>query len=119
MPSVSKMKKRTDYLYNNCDDIFRLTIPAARIATAKLLSKRYSMNQSEIARRLGIAQPAVSKYLKGRYTGKIRKLESMIERKGLAQKAARAAAANSRGVSARIDELASSAALVKAAALLL
>ena len=104
-------------MYTNCDEVFKLTIPAVRIAAAKSLSKRYSMSQSEIAKRLGIAQPAISKYLKGRYTAPIKRLESVVERRRLAEPVARLAAGRNgrRSVSEKIDEIASSELLVREA----
>ena len=104
-------------MYTNCDEVFKLTIPAVRIATAKSLARKYAMSQSEIAKRLGIAQPAVSKYLSGKYTKNVRKLESMIERNKLEAQVSRMimSGVDRRAIAHKIDEIASSEYLVREA----
>jgi len=50
-------------------------LPAVRKILADRLSQSYGLNQSEIARKLAVTQPAVSQYLKGkRADGEIVKL---------------------------------------------
>ena len=104
-------------MYTNCDEIFKITIPAVRVVVAKSLSRKYKMNQSDIAKQLGVAQAAVSKYLSNRYSAKIAKIEKVIESKKLAQETIRIARSNhdKRIVSQSIDRLAASAPLVKEA----
>ena len=100
-------------MYTNCDEIFKITIPAVRVVVAKSLKKNYNMNQSEIAKSLGVAQAAVSKYLSNRYSTKIAKIEKVIESKKLAQGTIRIARnGDKRRVSQSIDRLASSSLLV-------
>lgn len=48
----------------------RIIVPAMRVAVAKKLSEK-GMSQVEIAKRLGVAQAAISKYLNGNYSKKI------------------------------------------------
>ena len=67
-------------MYTNCDEIFKITIPAVRIAVAKSLSKKYKMSQSDIAKQLGTTQAAISKYFDGNYSSKIAKVERVVER---------------------------------------
>ncbi len=57
----------------------RLAIPAVRVAVSDTLSKRHNMSETDIAKGLGIAQAAVSKYLSGNYSPKIRAIAKFIE----------------------------------------
>lgn len=104
-------------MYTNCDDVFKLTIPAVRVAVAKSLSNDYGMNQAEIAQRLGIAQAAVSKYLSNKYSRKIAALEKNIQQNRLERPIAKAIASkeDKKKVKLKIDRLASSENLVKTA----
>lgn len=104
-------------MYTNCDEIFKLTIPAARIAVARTLNKRYEMNQEQIARNLGLAQAAVSKYLNGRYSQKIKRVEWLIVKKRYAVPIARMIIAKKdrKSVLLKIDELAANGYVVKEA----
>ena len=104
-------------MYTNCDEIFKLTIPAARAAVAKALDKKYAMSQQQIAKSLGVAQAAISKYLSGRYSQKIKRVERVIEKrryevpiaKMIADKKGREA------VSLKVDKLAANGEVVKEA----
>ncbi len=58
-----------------CEKITKLLLPAVKIMIIKNLSKKYNLNQPEIAKSLGLTQAAVSKYLSGKYSVKIKKLE--------------------------------------------
>lgn len=64
----------------------KLIIPAARSLIAKELNHRYKMTEQEIAVRLGVAQAAVSKYLSGRYSDKIKAIEGRINKEWVAGK---------------------------------
>lgn len=55
----------------------RIIVPAMRVAVAKKLRER-GMRQAEIAKRLGVAQAAVSKYLNRGYSERIAILERRI-----------------------------------------
>lgn len=46
-----------------CEIMAKKVLPSVRVAVVRELTKRYGMNQSEIAEKLGITQPAVSQYL--------------------------------------------------------
>jgi len=46
-----------------CEIMAKKVLPSVRVAIVKELTEKYKMNQSEIAERLGITQPAVSQYL--------------------------------------------------------
>ena len=61
-----------------CSSITREMLPAVRAYTAEQLSRKYSMTQAEIAIRLGIAQVAVSKYLNGKYSEKVRRMKERV-----------------------------------------
>jgi predicted transcriptional regulator len=57
-----------------CEVVVKQIIPAVRVRTTK---KLYSagLTQEEIAKKLGLTQAAISKYLSGKYTQEIKKLE--------------------------------------------
>jgi predicted transcriptional regulator len=63
----------------NYEMALRLTIPAVRIAVSSTLSKKYAMSETDIAKNLGIAQAAVSKYLSENYSPKIGAIVKFIE----------------------------------------
>ena len=54
-------------------------IPAARAAMIKALSEKHSMNESTIARALGITQAAISKHLAKKYSNTIKELEGKVD----------------------------------------
>lgn len=58
-----------------CEVAIKFFIPAVRASVAKNLSKNYDMTQVNIASTLGVTQAAVSNYLTGKYSKKIKKLE--------------------------------------------
>lgn len=76
-------------MVSECDSMIRTTIPAVRIAVAKLLKSRYKMGQQEIAKRMGITQAAVSKYVNGNYSDKINRIVTRIKTGGSDKKIAR------------------------------
>ncbi|MEM5853102.1 MAG: helix-turn-helix domain-containing protein [Candidatus Aenigmatarchaeota archaeon] len=57
-----------------CEMIVKQIIPAVRVRTTKQLYAN-GMKQEDIAMKLGLTQAAISKYLTGKYTQEIRKLE--------------------------------------------
>ena len=69
-------------MYLDCDRAMRIIVPAMRVAVAKRLSEK-GMSQVEIAKRLGVAQAAVSKYLNSDYSKKIAVLERLITKRKL------------------------------------
>ena len=85
-----------------------------RIAVAKSLNRDYKMNQQQIAKNLGVAQAAVSKYLSNKYSPKIAKIEKLIVSKKLEKEIVRAANnEDKKKVTREIDGLASSRLLVE------
>lgn len=104
-------------MYTNCDEIFKLTIPAARAAIAKALDKKYAMSQQQIAKSLGVAQAAVSKYLSGRYSKRIKAVEKLIEGKRYEMPIAKMIAEreDKKSISSKVDELAANGYVVKEA----
>ena len=99
-----------------CERAIKLTLPAARASVAKRLKETYGMNQSEIAKSLGVAQAAVSKYLKSSYSDRVKKIEDAIKRAGLDKPAALAISKSDSRQSIRIlDGLASNDSIVKMA----
>lgn len=61
-----------------CKDIIRVVLPAVRASVAEEVHDKYSYSQEEIAKRLGVAQVAVSKYLNGRYSKEISQMKKYI-----------------------------------------
>ena len=59
-----------------CESIVKLFIPAIRAGVTKELYNEYNFNQVEIAKKLGITQAAVSKYIAGKYSKEIKSLEN-------------------------------------------
>ncbi|MEM5773157.1 MAG: helix-turn-helix domain-containing protein [Candidatus Aenigmatarchaeota archaeon] len=57
-----------------CEVMVRQIIPAVRVKATKQLYAK-GLKQEEIAKKLGLTQAAISKYLTGKYTEEIRKLE--------------------------------------------
>jgi predicted transcriptional regulator len=64
---------RTDY-----ENAVKEFLPALRARSAKIMATRYGINQLEIARLLKVTQAAVSKYLSGRYSLAVKKMESTL-----------------------------------------
>ena len=56
-------------------------LPALKARAAKILSEQYQMNQTKIANLLQITQAAVSKYLSGKYSLGVKRLESRLNEK--------------------------------------
>ncbi len=61
-----------------CEKAMRLTIPAVRIAVSCALSKEHGMSETLIAKRLGIAQAAVSKYISGNYSERVGRIVGAV-----------------------------------------
>ena len=57
----------------------KYTISAVRASASIRLIKEHDMKETEVAKSLGIAQAAVSKYISGRYSDKIRSLVVIIK----------------------------------------
>lgn len=47
-----------------CEKVFKDALPTIRALLVKDLTDRHGLNQVEVAKRLGITQPAVSQYLR-------------------------------------------------------
>ncbi|MEM2907963.1 MAG: helix-turn-helix domain-containing protein [Candidatus Hadarchaeales archaeon] len=47
-----------------CEEMFKDVLPTIRAILVKDLVERHNLNQVEVAKRLGITQPAVSQYLR-------------------------------------------------------
>ncbi len=52
-------------------------VPAARSLIAHALIEKYHMSEVEVAKRIGVAQAAISKYMTGKYSEKLK--ETMKE----------------------------------------
>jgi predicted transcriptional regulator len=61
-----------------CGRITRFILPAVRASVAQEMNEKYEYNQQEIANALGVAQVAVSKYLNGKYSGKVAGIKKYI-----------------------------------------
>ena len=66
-------------MFARCEIANAVLLPALRIAVAKTLSAKYGMRQEEIALALGISQASVNKYLNGRYSARIGRVEERVE----------------------------------------
>jgi len=65
-----------------CEDVAVNLIPTVRALIAKQLKEKYHLTQEQIAKLLGITQPAVSQYLKesrGKQARKIEKNEKIMK----------------------------------------
>ena len=91
-----------------CDSIVKMAIPAVRIAVARVLSKEYGFGQELIAKRLGVTQASVSKYLNGRHSKSTTALMALVRKRGFDKRIARAVAA--KGSLSRINNLVDEAA---------
>ncbi len=61
-----------------CEKLSKFSVPAVRAAVSYTLSNSYGMSQNAIAAKLGIAQPAVYKYLKGKYSKRVMMVTNYI-----------------------------------------
>ena len=72
-----------------CRIITNELIPGVRACLAKQMMRRYGVTQQEIAKKLGIAQVAVSKYMNMKYSEPVaravRKASRSISKSGLMQ----------------------------------
>lgn len=66
-----------------CKDIVSMLLPAVRASVAEELHKKYGYTQEAIAAKLGIVQVAVSKYLRGKYSQRIKVIKERIEEQRL------------------------------------
>ena len=66
-----------------CREVTKTVLPAIRASVAETLSKKHSYTQQEIANGLGIVQVAVSKYVNGRYSNRVKKVKDYIISKNL------------------------------------
>lgn len=58
-----------------CEETIKKFLPAVKAGLVKELIDDYDLNQVEIALKLGMTQAAVSKYITGKYTQRVKKLE--------------------------------------------
>jgi predicted transcriptional regulator len=66
-----------------CKDITKVVLPAVRASVAEVMHEKYGYTQLEIAKKLGVVQVAVSKYLNKRYSKDIASVKAYILRRGL------------------------------------
>lgn len=93
-----------------CEKLAKFSIPAIRIAVSGTLYGDYKLSQEAIALKLGVAQPAVCKYLGGRYSGRVSLLADFIKSNGIHEPVAKAiiSGSNPAKVQEMIEKLASS-----------
>ena len=93
-----------------------LIIPAARAAVSKELAKD-GLTQAKKAKILGTTQAAISKYLNGDYSSKIKAIEKQIVAAGISKKIAVMVldGATSKDVSSSLDGIARQKAILKTA----
>lgn len=61
-----------------CARITKVILPAIRASVAESLMRDEGYTQEEIARSLGVAQVAVSKYLNGHYSDEVARMKQQI-----------------------------------------
>lgn len=103
------------------EEAMMLIIPAARAAIAKLLVKEYNMGQAEIALKLSTTQAAISKYLNGHYSKRLKALEEEIDGYGISSDIAEQVAegAPKHKISESLDRIAYQKSVVNRALVLL
>mgnify|MGYP001600035139 CR=1 FL=1 len=69
-----------------CETIIKRFLPAIRSSVTKELFNKYNFTQEEIAKRLGVTQASISKYLSGKYTKSIKDLEKKQKIKEISEK---------------------------------
>ncbi len=89
-----------------CARITRFILPAIRASIAEEMNEDHEYNQQEIARTLGVAQVAVSKYLNGKYSTRVAKIKKQITTNRLDKDILKyVRESNSQKVNAAINEL--------------
>ena len=93
-----------------CEKLTKFSIPAVRIAVSDTLYGNYKLSQETIALKLGVAQPAVYKYLRGKYSERVSMVTNFIKSNGIHEPIAKAimSGSNSVKVQEMIERLASS-----------
>lgn len=71
-----------------CETVMKGFLPAMKVAVARELHEKHGFQQTEIARSLGLTQAAVSKYLTGSVSPRIKALASNDTVRKLAEEAA-------------------------------
>jgi predicted transcriptional regulator len=79
---------------------YKEVIPAARAALILELKKKYNMKEELISKYLGITQAAISKYLNGKYSTKIKEIAATIDRATIEAYADKIATGNADAVNA-------------------
>lgn len=87
-----------------CESIIKLILPAIRAGVTKELYKKHKLSQVEIAKKLGITQAAVSKYLSGDYGKGIKELEKTKEIKETIKNVCENVVLNKKGIKGSICE---------------
>ncbi len=93
-----------------CEKLTKLSIPAIRAEVSCELYKKYGMSQKAIAEKLGIAQPAVYKYLNGSYSKNVAEVAKFLSSSKACRHISKAIASGCKPESAQamIEKLASS-----------
>jgi predicted transcriptional regulator len=95
------------FMKPECKDITRIVLPAVRASVAEVMHDKYGYKQEEIARKLGVVQVAVSKYLNGKYSKEISGVKDYIIRRRLNDGVVRSIVAGSARpeIERKIDDL--------------
>ncbi len=67
---------------------YKEMVPAARAALILELKKKYNIREETISRYLGITQAAISKYVNGKYSARIKEIAEKMDRKIIEEYAA-------------------------------
>lgn len=68
-------------MHTDYENTIKEFLPALKARSAKIMATQYSMNQLKIADLLGVTQAAVSKYISGRYSPVVRRMEDSLGQK--------------------------------------
>jgi len=100
-----------------CKEITDIVLPAIRASIAITLEEKHNFTQQMIGAKLGIAQAAVSKYIKGNCSKPVLNMRDYIISRGLVDKVVDAivSGSNNKKIEAMIDRLCSDKSLLNAA----
>src|SRR5690348_2453883 len=80
-------------------------VPAIRSYLAKELINKHMLSEDTVAALLGVAQPAISKYMNGKYSDKVKEIEAKLNTKILDNYIEKIAEGNKQYVNACICKL--------------
>lgn len=67
-------------MFAGYEKAYKEVIPAARAALIQELKTRYNIKEDAISEYLGMTQAAISKYVNGKYSARVKRIYEMIDR---------------------------------------